>query len=140
MGFSWVLEKGNDDVVCEISNLALKQAHYCRQMTLQEGEFLSRRRWHEYFAYLLPEIDQEECMRLQSMCVDISIHHPEIIAKHIQLNDHAHQVLQAIEQGGFTQILISNSQPKSLDLFIQIVGIERYFPSFHRFRVDTHSQ
>lgn len=39
-----------------------------------------------------------------------------------------------------TQILISNTQSKALDLFVKIVGIEKYFPSSHRFGVDSHSQ
>jgi len=65
---------------------------------------------------------------------------PEIIATHIQLNDHAHFVLQSIRDFQLTQVLISNTQSKSLDLFVKIVGIEKYFPSSYRFGVDSHSQ
>lgn len=138
--FHGVLEKGNDHAVQEITNSVLQQSGYSRSMTLQEGESLSGKRWHEYFAFLLPGLDQEEYFKLQSLCVEMSLKQPEIITKHIQINDHAHDVLQAIAQSGLMQILISNTQQKMLNVFVSIVGIESYFPLTHRFGVDAHTQ
>lgn len=138
--FHGVLEKGNDHAVVEITNEALQQSGYSRKMTCQEGEFLSGRRWHEYFAFLLPGLDIKEYFKLQALCIDISLNQPERIAKHIQINDYAHEVLEIISRSGHTQILISNTQPESLDLFVNIVGVQHYFPSSHRFGIDTHTQ
>jgi hypothetical protein len=87
--FHGVLEKGNDIAVLEITNLALDHHNYSRRMTHQESALLSGRRWHEYFAFLLPKIEEEECFKLQSTCFEISQNQPDIIARHIQLNDHA---------------------------------------------------
>lgn len=138
--FHGVLEKGNDDAVLEITNLALSRHGYSRRMTQSESISLSGLRWHEYFSFLLPELHTEQCVQLQSTCFEIQQNQPEIIAKHIQLNDHANFVLEAIQNSGHHQILISNTLPKALDAFIDIVGIQQYFPKSHRFGVDSHNQ
>ncbi len=138
--FHGVLEKGNDDAVLEITNLALEYHGYSRRMTQSEGVLLSGLRWYEYFSFLLPQLLTEECNKLQSTCFEISQNKPEIIAKHIQLNDHADFVLASIHSSEHRQILISNTLPKSLDTFVEIVGIEKYFPASHRFGVDSHNQ
>jgi phosphoglycolate phosphatase-like HAD superfamily hydrolase len=138
--FHGVLEKGNDDAVLEITNLALEHHGHSRRMTQDEAILLSGLRWHEYFSFLLPQICIDECNRLQSTCFEISQNKPKIIAKHIQLNDHADFVLESISISKHHQILISNTLPKSLDIFIEIVGIGKYFPTTHRFGVDSHNQ
>ena len=138
--FHGVLEKGNDRAVLEITNRALTFHGHFRQMTESEGIALAGLRWHEYFAFLLPEHSADEWLKIQSTCFEIGHSQPEIITKHIQLNDHADLVLSSIEATDHQQILISNTVPKSLDMFIEIVGIEKYFPISHRFAADTHHQ
>lgn len=138
--FHGVLEKGNDDAVLEITNMALEQHGYQRRMTSHEAEFLAGRRWYEYFSYLLPQLTEDECRTLQATCVVISNECPEILANYIRLNDHAEHVLENIHCKNFTQILISNTQPKILDMFVEIVGVSKYFPPSHRFGVDSHTQ
>lgn len=137
--FHGVLEKGNDLAVVEITNAVLQRFGYSRRMSLHEGELLAGKRWHEYFAFLLPNLHHQDYLDLQSACFDMSLSQPEIIAKHIQLNDYADFVLQTIGSK-FTQILISNTLPKSLDYFVKAVGIEKHFPPAHRFGVDSHHQ
>lgn len=138
--FHGVLEKGNDFAVLEITNKALRESGYSRQMTQDEAEMLSGKRWHEYFAFLLPERDAKIYLQLQSLCFEISQNHPEIILQYIQLNDHADYVLQSIKSLGYQQILLSNTPPKPLDAFVKFVGIEDYFQPTHRFGADSHNQ
>lgn len=138
--FHGVLEKGNDAAVLEITNLALKQHGYARRMTQNENVFLSEQQWCEYFAFLLPEHEPEEYVKLQTTCFEISHNQPDIISRNIQLNDHADFVLETIHHTEHQQILISNTLPISLEMFVKMVGIEKYFPNTHRFGVDTHQQ
>lgn len=135
-----VLEKGNDGAVLEITNQALALHGHKRKMSVEESLHLSGLRWHEYFAFLLPDVDPQEHLKLQTTCFAISENQPEIVCRHMSLNDHADQVLEAIHHSEHLQILISNTLPKSLDLFINILGIEKYFPLSQRFGVDTHHQ
>lgn len=138
--FHGVLEKGNEHSVLEITNLALASHGYSRRMTTIESAALSGLRWYEYFTFLLPEIGEKECLQLQSTCLEISYSQPEIVAKYIQLNDHANDVLKQIQETSHHQILISNSSLKSLDIFVHLVGIQDYFPEAYRFGVDSHTQ
>lgn len=138
--FHGVLEKGNDDGVLEITNLALVRHGHDRQMSRKEAELLSGRRWHEYFVFMLPGLSQEEYIKLQTTCFEITQNQPEMVAKHIKLNDHADHVLKTIQNTNHCQILISNSVPQSLDLFVKMVGIEQYFPPARRFGADSHQQ
>jgi phosphoglycolate phosphatase-like HAD superfamily hydrolase len=134
--FHGVLERGNENSVVEITNLTLDRYGYNRQMSEKEGHLLYGKRWYEYFSFLLPGLTEEEYFKLQASCFKISEEHPEIVTKHIRLNDHAEYVLKRIEESNNSQILISNTQPKFLDWFVKIVGIEKYFPSARRFAID----
>jgi phosphoglycolate phosphatase-like HAD superfamily hydrolase len=136
--FHGVLERGNDSAVTEITNIILKSFGYSRQMSTEESELLAGRRWHEYFAYLLPEASLEECKKLQSKCVEMANQQPDLIMKHVRLNDHADHVLNEIHNSPFTQILISNTMPTVLDWYVKSLGVDKYFPSTHRFGVDNH--
>lgn len=138
--FHGVLEKGNETAVLEITNLALKFHGYSRRMTQVENEFLAGYQWHEYFAFLLPEIEEDEYFLLQSTCIEISHSQPEIISSHIHLNDHADSVLKSIHESQNCQILISNTLPQTLDKFIRLVGVDKYFPPSHCFGVNMGSQ
>lgn len=138
--FHGTLEFGNDGAVLEITNLILEQQGYSRRMTMDEASILSGRRWHEYFAFLLPELETEHCLNLQKNCISISQRHPEIIARNIKPSPNATEVLEAIDKSPHTQIVLSNTQPKSLDIFLQSVNMEHYFPSHHRIGADAHCQ
>lgn len=138
--FHGVLEKGTDDAVIEVTNLVLKMNGYDRQMTHEESLYLAGLRWHEYFSYLLPDTSDEECFRLQAASVDISHNNPSIALEKISLNEHADIVLDQIHKSEHTQILISNTLPDSLTMFVKHVNIEKYFQPEYRFGVCSTNE
>lgn len=138
--FHGVLEKGNDHVVLEITNLALKHHGYLREMTKKESELLSGRLWRDYFAYLIPELDENDRLSLQSTCIEIAQSSQDLYHKHIKINDHVEYVLESIQNSKHAQILISNTPPKNLDKYVELVKIKKYFPDSHRFGVDSSGQ
>lgn len=138
--FHGTLEYGNDHAVHEITNLALEQHGYERRMSMAEALFLSGRLWHEYFEHLLPDLDHDSYVTLQNTCFSISQHQPEIIAKYISLTPNALEVLDRIDQSPHSQIVLSNTRPQSLDMFLQAVNIQHYFPNPHRIAADSLSQ
>ncbi len=138
--FHGTLEHGNDGAVIEITNRVLQEQGYHRRLSTQEAEQLSGKRWYEYFVHLVPELTQEECKKLQDACITISQKHPEIIAKYIKPTPWAEEVLHAIHQSRHTQIVLSNTQPHSLDIFLASVRLEHFFPSTHRLAADTYAK
>lgn len=138
--FHGTLEHGNDLAVHEITNRVLETKGISRRMSVEEAAQLSGKRWHEYFSFLLPEFDLPTCLELQNACIAISQKHPEIIAKYIQLTPHASQVLEAIHLSQHQQIVLSNTQSHSLEVFLNAVKIDHFFPKSCRLAVDTHCQ
>lgn len=135
--FHGTLEHGNDNAVQEITNSVLEEHGYTRRITLTEAEMLTGKSWHEYFAFLLPDLDYEHYLKLQAKCISIAQSNPEIITKNIKPTPYAGEVLEAIDKSPHTQIVLSNTQPQSLDLFLESVYIDHYFPPLHRIAVDV---
>lgn len=135
--FHGTLEIGNDLAVIEITNHILEKEGYKHRLTESIAAFLAGKSWHEYFMHLMPDLDYNESVELQKKCVSVSQKNPDIIAKHIKLSPNAAEVLDKIHNSDHTQIVVSNTQPKSLDIFLKSVGIEHYFPEHHRKGIDT---
>lgn len=137
--FHGTLEKGNNFAVLEITNRALKVHGHNREMSEDEAYVLSGKHWWQYFQHLLPELHADECLSLQATCLSISQNNPDIIVKYIKLNTDAMEVLTVIDKSPHSQIVLSNTQPKALDVFLSAVGIEHLFPHPHRIGVATHA-
>ncbi len=56
----------------------------------------------------------------------ISQSQPEIVAKYIKITPNALKVLESINKSSHSQIVLSNTQPKSLDMFLHSINIEHY--------------
>lgn len=126
--FHGTMETGNDEAVREYTNSVLKQHGYARRLTVREAEFLTGRRWCEYFTYLLPDEPMTRCLELEKACIDMVASMPEIVARHIKPNYEVHEVLRQITSAGHDQIVISNSQPEAMRMFLDVIRIGHFFP------------
>lgn len=122
--FYGTLERGNELAVREVSNTVLNEFCYEKHFTEQDCHTLYGKHWWEYFAHLLPEEPHERHLELEEAAFTLSNSQPDIIARHIQPNEHAHDVLAQI----LHQILISHTRPESLGIFRDAVGMHGYFP------------
>ncbi len=136
--FHGTLEKGNENAVLEMSNTVLNQHGFVEQFTEDQCRFLYGKKWYEYFEHLLPHLPNKKHIELQNDCFSFSLSHPEIIAKYIKVSNHALEVLEQIQQK-HDQILVSNTKPESLIVFMDSVGISHFFPSGKAFATDAHS-
>ena len=125
--FHCTLEKGNENAVLEITNEILKKHGYSRRLSLAEHELLKGLRWQEYFAFLLPDASKETLAALELDCVSFSEAHPEIVARHISVNDGVLEILGAIAEK-HQQVIISNTEPGTLNRFLELVGLKGFFP------------
>ena len=136
--FHGTLEKGNEAAVLENSNAVLEMFGYAERFSLKDCIDLYGLKWYEYFAFLLPHETKEKHLELQQAALDYQYSHPEIIARHIKPNDHAHEVLDAIAEKHY-QIVVSNTSPSDLLVFLKAVEMVKYFPDGQAFGVDSHS-
>jgi phosphoglycolate phosphatase-like HAD superfamily hydrolase len=135
--FHGTLEKGNEYAVLEMSNVVLEKHGYKEKFSESLCRELYGKKWYEFFEYLLPDEPNSKHLELQEDCFSFSIEHPEIIARYIKLVDHALEVLESIGEK-HDQILISNTKPASLRVFIKSVGISHIFTNGKAFATDSH--
>lgn len=133
------LEQGNEDAVVEISNMALEQLGYHQRFTQAHGRELYGQKWFEYFAFLLPDEPQEKHLELQKLSFKLSDGSAHIMAKHMQPATNALSVLAAIA-ATHQQILISNTIPTTIPLFLKALGMDSYFDKQNAFAVNNHQK
>jgi len=124
--FHGVLEKDNEKAVLEISNITLENYGYRERFTEEEIDCLYGLKWWEYFKYLLLNESHKKHLELQEACFYFQ-NSLDIIRKYIKPNDNALYVLEEIVRAGHHQILISNTNPEALEMFIDAVGMGKYF-------------
>lgn len=136
--FHGVLEKDNEKAVIDISNTILANAGYKERFTEADNERFYGLKWYEYFEKLLPELSNEECLKLQADCFKYAENNLEILAKHIKPNDYAVEVLTKIAKSGNQQIVISNSRQNDLMWFLNTVKVKKFFNDEHIVGVNAH--
>lgn len=137
--FHGTLERGNEIAALEMSNIILEKHGYEERFTESQCQELYGKKWREYFEHLLPQETSEKHSELQEACFSFSMEHPEIILRHIRPVDHSHEVLEAVGRN-HDQILISHTKPASLSVFMEAVGITRFFPKGKAFATDAHTK
>ncbi len=134
------LEQGNEDAVIELSNMALEQLGYTQRFLAEDSRSLYGLKWYEYFQTLLPEESHEKHMELQRLSFRLSDDNTDLIARHMRPTTHAHDVLQMIAGSPHAQILISNTVPSTIPLFMKALAMEHYFNELNAFAVNAHAK
>lgn len=137
------LEQGNEHAVVEISNTILGRFGYSQRFTEEHVGQLYGLKWHQYFEFLLPAELADRHIELQAACFKFS-NSPDgikIIAKHMKPSRNALLVLEAIHKSkSHEQILISNTTPASLPVFINALKLQAYFTSSNSLAVNQHER
>lgn len=137
--FHGTLEKGNELAVIEITNNALQKHGFVERLNEQDAITLYGLKWYEYFEFLLPNEPHETHVLLQHTCFEW----PDvfkIIAKYLNPNDHALNVLARIQEAGHHQILISNTSTDALPQFVSLAKMDRFFDETNTFAVMAHAK
>lgn len=136
------LEQGNDKAVVEILNRVLERQGYPCRFTDAHALELYGRKWHEYFAHLLPDEKPEIHLGLQtasfSFVFSDNDESMKIMEEHIKPSRNLEHTLSTIRKYGHEQILISNTIPEGLRLFIHSLGMSSFFNETNAFPVDKH--
>jgi phosphoglycolate phosphatase-like HAD superfamily hydrolase len=96
-------------------------------------------KWYEYFEWLIPGLPHDESVRLQEICFAISEADVEMQLKWLRPAEHALDVLAAIA-GRHRQILVSNTRPATLAVFVDALRLSSFFPDQARFAINKHDR
>ncbi|MFA1541358.1 HAD family hydrolase [Actinomadura monticuli] len=133
------LERGNHRAVIDISNEVLRRFGHHRRFTHADSIDLYGKKWYEYFTWLLGDDAYAHAMELQEACFEMSESNPNMQCEGIEPTPHAPEVLAAVG-GRHEQILISNTRPATLAIFLKVLRLEEFFPEGTAFAVDQHSR
>ncbi len=135
------LEQGNEHASVEVSNMALSALGYSERFSDRHVSQLYGLKWYQYFEFLLPEQSHDRHIELQATAFEIS-NSPAgmaIIGKHTRPSLNAIKTLKAIAKT-HAQVLISNTTPASLPIYINTLGIGDYFDTTNAIAVNIHSR
>lgn len=133
------LEQGNEIAVVELSNKIASDFGYLERFTQADGQRLYGLRWYEYYEFLLPNESHETHIKLQEACFNYSnsADGAKLIAKYIKPSKHAIKILEKIGEK-HEQIVLSNTVPESLPIFLRALNMLHFFPEGKAFAVNQH--
>lgn len=135
------MEQGNDAAVIEVLNKVLENHGYPARFGSSHAFELYGRKWHEYFAHILPAEKPETHVGLQAATFAYFFSDNDdgikIMNKHVKPSKNLEATLDAIGKE-HEQILISNTIPEGMRLFIHMLGLSKYFNETNAFPVDEH--
>ena len=135
--FHGVLEKDNEYAVEEVCNRVLAEFGVERRATVQECLDLYGEKWAVYYRFYCPEADEETIHKMVDRAVEIGVKE-QITKKYIKPMDYAHYVLEEIASKGYMNIIMSNSSPEALDMFLESVDMAGIFE--HEYAADRHRE
>lgn len=135
--FHGVLEQGNELAAWKVTNLVLQDFGYKERLSKKVALQLAGRKWYEYFETALPNEPHEKHLLLQQAGFEFTAHNFEFVATFLKPNPHAKKVIAEISKK-HQQVLISNTDPVSLVLYVKSVDIHEYFTSANCFAAKGH--
>ncbi|MFC8848983.1 MULTISPECIES: HAD family hydrolase [unclassified Micromonospora] len=132
-----VLEQGNDRAVIDISNQVLSDFGYGQRFGYEDGRRLYGHKWYEYFAFLLPGETHDRHLELQDACFALSEERPDMQYRWMRPTPHVTRVLDIVG-ARHQQIVISNTRPGTLDMFLKLLELADHFTPGRAFAVDQH--
>ena len=124
--FHGVLEVGSPEVVVEIINVVLQRHGLAPTMTIGKCDAWYGLKLYALFANLTPNLSHEHHLGFETDYRDLQAKRDIVLAK-VRPAPHALAVLEAIAEAGQQQILITNTSPGGIQLYLEATGMTRYF-------------
>lgn len=129
--FAWdfhgVLEKDNIYAVQELCNLILDKFNTGKQISIEETIQWYGLSWFDYLKLAFPEGNRKLWKEMANNILLLQRSTWDIVYKHLKPREFAIDVLRTIKDKGHHNILISNSRPKDILKFIDIINATEYF-------------
>ncbi|MBI5061450.1 MAG: HAD hydrolase-like protein [Candidatus Aenigmarchaeota archaeon] len=125
--FAWdyhgTLAKNNELAVHRSLNAAFHELGIPKRANLMEVVELYGKTWGEYVQHYLPDETPE---MIDKVIASVRMYGGRFAPMYVKPMDHAHDVLSAIKERGDKNMLITNTTPKGMEMFIRLIGIDKY--------------
>jgi phosphoglycolate phosphatase-like HAD superfamily hydrolase len=133
--FHGVLEKGNEVALVEVTNKVLDKFGFKVKLTLEQCKKLYGLKWGIFFEKLVPSASKNDILKMVNRGIEIS-NTTNIIEQYVKPMDNSIEVLNKIVENGHENIILSNTEPKALNKYINAVGIKTYITK--KIGADVH--
>jgi phosphoglycolate phosphatase-like HAD superfamily hydrolase len=133
--FHGTLEKGNVRAVHELINRVLPLFGVHRSISLAKTAELYGLSWVDYCKEVYPEGDQKVWHDMKMKLFKIQ-DTEKTLEKYMVPMDYADEVLRTIQEGGHSNIIVSNSSPQLIRHFVQLVKLHKYIDAY--IALDSH--
>lgn len=134
--FHGTLEKDNVQAVMYLLNKTLEYFGIANEITLAETAKMYGLSWIDYFKYLYPTGDFSFWKKMKKKAVEIQIRE-KVVEKYIKPQAFAQAVVKKIKQEGHCNIILSNTAPKHIKHFANLVGIAEFIDEY--LALDAHN-
>ena len=134
------LEQGNERAVIDLSNQVLASHGYAQRFRDHHARQLYGLKWYQYYEHLLPQQPYVVHLQLQADSFALSNTSGVLISRYMRPSDHAMEVLEAIRTSPHRQIVLSQTVPEALPLYIKALGLQDYFSARNSYAVHAHSR
>jgi phosphoglycolate phosphatase-like HAD superfamily hydrolase len=133
--FHGVLEKDNENAVVEVTNQVLSEFGEKARVDLKFCKDLYGKKWGIYYKTACPHLDEDIILKMVNRGVEIT-QQTDVIYKHIKPMEFSHEILDKIRKAGHENMIISNTEPKALDKYLDSVKITHLID--HKIGADSH--
>lgn len=130
------MEIGNVYAVQELVNLILKDFEINKEIGIKEVRDWYGLSWFDYFKLATPEGNDKLWQDMVNKVLSLQQRGWNIIKTHLKLREHAEEVLKTIKKEGHQSILLSNTSPRHIKKFTDLLNITKYFNDI--IGVDMH--
>ncbi|MEX2028467.1 MAG: HAD hydrolase-like protein [Candidatus Curtissbacteria bacterium] len=136
--FSWdfhgTLEEGTEVGFAEILKQLAHEFGIEREIELDEVRQHFGTSLQNYLKHFFPEAAKSTHTKMMGRIP--AIQNKDQISAYLRAAPHAHEVLQKVKGAGYANIIVSNSSPKHIGKFVELIDIGRYIDKI--FAVDRH--
>jgi len=135
--FHGTLGINNEKAVVEITNIILSQNSYKERLGLEKCIELYGCKWIDLIKAVIPNEPYNIHANIAKKCIKYSLLNPDITRKYIEQSPMARHVLEVISYQKYDQILISNTQPQAMPMFLEATGLKGIFHEKMILTVDS---
>lgn len=122
--FHGVLNKCNEVALAEQLNFILKKYGFNRKVGVEEALSFSGKHYRQIFLELCPNAPVKQAIEMADFAVSTGI---DFAKRVVRPREHALEVLGKIKASGGINVVASNTAPKNLKEYVEIVGLQGCF-------------
>jgi HAD superfamily hydrolase (TIGR01549 family) len=119
--FHGVLEKNNEYAVQELMKMTLRHFGFETHVSIEKVQAIYGKPWFDYMKHFAP-VSDSTAQAMVDKVLEIQAENG-VVQRFIKPQDHAREVLGKIQEGGHRSIVVSNTYPEHISMFLNALQL-----------------